>query len=410
MYNNNLDANQMADLVRNSPYFDEQWYRTEYPEITYHEDGNPDPAYHYANYGYKEHRLPSVLFDGNKYTACYGLSEMTNPLIHCLSMQNNALAFRVLERRQDVINKVAFRLPLTRSERILWLEMSYKDRLHQTLDLVGKKPDTFSEKIYYLRAFWKPQGEGELQQYSTMSGYLQKHYGISKEIAPEPIMVCSDLNKFEHRDLPKRYLVKCNGLSGRTLYVNNTGKDRLNKDTLLQYLAKMQEDALTSIRQYKFSDVSKYSPDLVFFENRERSFENQQPTQDNPDVHCLDMNVYCFNGKASLLSIAGPSTAMTFYDRNFELLPTAISNDTQGSRPIVINLFKPPYLDQMIATAEKIGKDYPLLRMTFTLYDNDFSIIEICLLPGLGNFLFTNDYDLKIGCKLDVSKINITEN
>ena len=61
-----LDANQRADLVRASALFDEQWYRAQYPAIEYHQDGNPDPAYHYANYGYRE-CLPSVLFDGISY-------------------------------------------------------------------------------------------------------------------------------------------------------------------------------------------------------------------------------------------------------------------------------------------------------------------------------------------------------
>ena len=64
-----LDPHALAELVRKNPMFDDQWYQREYPEIEYHADGNPDPAFHYANYGYKENRLPSVLFDGNKYSA-----------------------------------------------------------------------------------------------------------------------------------------------------------------------------------------------------------------------------------------------------------------------------------------------------------------------------------------------------
>ena len=78
---NSLERMIQADLVRRSSYFDRRWYLAAYPDV---KASGGDPARHYALFGHKEGREPSLRFYGAQYlennpdVAAAGV----NPLIH----------------------------------------------------------------------------------------------------------------------------------------------------------------------------------------------------------------------------------------------------------------------------------------------------------------------------------------
>lgn len=75
----NLDKKNI-DLIRNSKYFDEDYYKEENPGC------KGDACKHYYYYGWKEGKSPSYLFSNNAYLSKYRDVEMAgiNPLLHYL--------------------------------------------------------------------------------------------------------------------------------------------------------------------------------------------------------------------------------------------------------------------------------------------------------------------------------------
>lgn len=79
---------QAERTIRTSPYFDADWYKTQYPEI-----GDADAARHYLEKGYKEGKNPSREFDGDYYINAHpDCKELgCNPLLHyeCFMRSND---------------------------------------------------------------------------------------------------------------------------------------------------------------------------------------------------------------------------------------------------------------------------------------------------------------------------------
>lgn len=67
--------------IKNSPFFDADWYQKTYPEI-----GCADPPLHYLERGAGEGKNPSTIFDTNWYLRTYPdvAAARMNPLLHYL--------------------------------------------------------------------------------------------------------------------------------------------------------------------------------------------------------------------------------------------------------------------------------------------------------------------------------------
>jgi len=77
------DANDDYNLIKNSDYFDEEYYSFNYPDV---KNASIDSVAHYLDYGYKEFRNPSKIFDTKFYVDIYqDVQEAgVNPLVHYL--------------------------------------------------------------------------------------------------------------------------------------------------------------------------------------------------------------------------------------------------------------------------------------------------------------------------------------
>ena len=78
------DINQQIELIKNSDYFDENWYLHKYPEV---KNNYKNIVAHYLLQGYKEGKSPGPNFDNNFYLRENSdvASSNANPLIHYLN-------------------------------------------------------------------------------------------------------------------------------------------------------------------------------------------------------------------------------------------------------------------------------------------------------------------------------------
>lgn len=97
------DYKTFTKLLKNSVYFDEEYYLSKYPEIKY---TLKNPLYHYFTRGYKEGMNPSRLFDNNYYLYKYPevAKKDINPLYHFLREgkdENKSKYFFTTKDRQE---------------------------------------------------------------------------------------------------------------------------------------------------------------------------------------------------------------------------------------------------------------------------------------------------------------------
>lgn len=385
-----LSPQDLADIVRNSLYFDEKWYRRQYPEIEYHTDGNPDPAFHYANYGFKEQRLPSVLFDGNKYSEYHHLSDI-NPLVHYIA-QGCPGDYRDHEVEQQLLVKLADNQSLCPSERALLLENSYKSIMHKYLNLAAT-PATLSEKFYFLRAYRTALWDqvSSLFDLRSLARTLQLNYGFTKEQAPEPILVLNhaqDLTQEIFDSLPDVFYFMCNSLSGTTINVAN--KRAVSLQDIVVLLNKIEKQCTSHLAERLCAQHSAPFGICVFAPSKSAQSS-------------LEFNVIVANGKVLLVTVNGPERSLNLYDSSFKFLACSLANDNQGARPNFEGLSKPQCFDDMLSKACALGKDVPCLAVRFKLLeDGSYFCQEVR--PDLfnGDFILSNDYDLKLGAAFNL--------
>ena len=395
-----LNEQQKAEVLRHTPLFDEAWYRSEYPEIGYHNDGNPDPAYHYANFGYKEGRLPSLLFNGIKYAQELGLGEV-NPLLHYLANGGHATHgiyndYRVNERLQEVLVKHSLGIDLTLGERTLALESVFMEKLGHQVDLTYA-PLTLQEKIFALRA--TNSQELELVSDPLFSGkargqHLREHFGLSEELAPVPFSIVPNAADLDYATLPQSFYVECNGASRFNFFVFN--KNKFKPQTLRHELTRLQEECRAFLKIDAFAPSYQVDPYLMVYANTAPLNEAQSLSKQGQEIKQYDYELWTFNGQVKLVLVHGPHGAITLFDRDFNLLPTAISFDERGSRPIDASLTKPDFFDSLIKSAELVGKDLPCAAISCLAIGNKYTVSGVQLYPYNGIFLLTNGFSRKL--------------
>ncbi len=441
--NLNLDPQQLADFVRHSPFFDAQWYEQEYPEIEYHAEGNPDAAYHYANYGYKEQRLPSVLFDGNKYSKYHQLQDV-NPLVHYV--QSGASGnYLVKERQQEVLTKASLGLPLTKSERVLWLEVSYAEHFNGFLNLAGRAAASFSDKIYFLRAYHNPEMQDELKDKtaklldSTKLNEVLPPLGVNAARVAAPLFTFKSVADIDFNQLPQVFRVRVNGLSHYDVPVIN--KTKVKNQVLLGHIEAMQLNAKAALKADPLSSLFTQEPSILVY-GQDQLLENAVTAHEaaaNAAKNASDLKekeganssaaiaaaqevaraatasalvpqhleVICFNGKAMFVAHHQQANGfMTLFDRDFKLLPTVITTDNRSNHQISGQMQKPECFDEICAEAERIAQGYKLMCVNVSCLGNAFVINDIRLSPVNGNFALTNDYNLKLGALLDLGDLH----
>lgn len=387
-----LNPQELAQLVRSCYYFDEQWYRQNYPEIEYHENGNPDPAFHYANYGYKEQRLPSVLFDGNKYSSYHHLDSDINPLLHYVASGCPG-DYRAHEQEQQLLVKLTDNQELCPSERALLLENSYKAVVHKQLNLAAI-PATLSEKFYFLRAYHTKLWEKSTALFDlrVLGNTLQTDFGFSKEQAPEPFLVLNSSSEFTQEifdSLPENFFFMCNGLSAATIKVAN--KSQVALEQITQILQNIEKQIDSNLAEHLSAHYG--TPFAICFFKPLHS-----------ESTAIEFNVLCLNGQATLVAATGPEHSLNLFDPSFNLIPCSLANDEKGIRPNFNGLDKPESFDEMLAKAAALSAGLPSLAVRFKLLaDGSFVCQEVR--PDLfnGDFILTGDYDLKLGAAFNLN-------
>lgn len=374
---------QDIETVEKSRYFDSDWYTKEYPEIVYGKH-NPTPAYHYLTQGWKEKKIPSVLFDGNRYASIFNTT--SNPLVHYEHLGCPDF-FPAQERIQECLLKLKNGFDLSITEKILYINILYKRFLHRDyLIFPNSRLLRLSDKIiWYAQYYQDPEMAFYADKFRSRS---KLHHLLGKDYTVPLLDVYQTPDEINFEKLPDRFVLKTNWGAGQNIIVKDKSKANINqiKNQFKLWLDPLSNNYYTAF-EYSYKDI----PGCII---AEKYIENQ--SGDTPDLKIL-----CFNGRAEIPYLVTNRSdhseiRRSFFNRNYELLPFMNSEPDQHPTHVELSV-RPKHYEQMLEISDSIAKLFPHVRVDFILSEDTFYLGEISFCFFAGFLHFTGDWDFRLG-------------
>lgn len=206
-----------------------------------------------------------------------------------------------------------------------------------------KNPKTYNEKLQYLKLI--QTGE----PFTTLSDkYASRKYvadKIGRQYLAKILLVVEDAKDIPFKDLPQKYVIKCNHGSGYNIIVKD--KNKLNeKETIKKLNRWMKSDFWLLGRELIYKDIKK----KIYIE---------EYLADN----ITDYKFFCFDGEPKMMFIAtdrGIGTKFDFFDINFNHMPFKQGYPNNPNRPK-----KPKKYKEMIELSKKLSKGLKHVRVDF---------------------------------------------
>jgi len=278
-----------------------------------------------------------------------------------------------------------FRKIITRISPLLASKIMYRVKMHKKLNI--KKPETFNEKISFLKLYNYPYDNRIID---CTDKYKVRNYIKSKGL--EKILVklygCWDsVEKIDFNELPKSFVLKCNHGCGYNILC----KDKKNLNI------KEIKEKLNSWLKEDFS--------LVSGEPHYKRIQRRIICEEYLEDEILDYKFFCFNGNPEFFYIAQnvegdfhnmqsdffycDGTLADFYrtdHKRFEKLPKIPSN-----------------LDEMIKISRKLSEDFEFVRVDLFNVNGKIYFSELTFSPCSGFMpISPENIDLKYGKMIDL--------
>ena len=268
-------------------------------------------------------------------------------------------------------------------------------RMYETLGYYPnlKTPKTFNEKLQWLNLNYFNPIEQICNDKIDFKDYIKEKLG--EGYTAKLLGVYNSVDDIDFENLPKQFVIK-NTLTGDDNGVKIVrDKNKLDID-------KFKYETNNILQQW----TSGYYASLNRNSNKQvRIFAEEYLGESD---ECLDdYKFMCFNGKFELgyvdVRLPGENGKIYYFDKKWNLLPIKYSN--HAAKEIFFPK-KPTKFDEMIKIAEFLAKDFPFVRVDFYIVKDKLYLGELTFLPGGGFGKYSDDWDLKIGNLLDLTKID----
>lgn len=270
----------------------------------------------------------------------------------------------------------------------LYLEWLFKKVFGKKLDL--KKPETFNEKIQWLKLYDRQE-----KYINLVDKYEVKKY-VTEIIGPEHIVPTLGVwNCFEDIDfsvLPNQFVLKCTHDSGGTIIVKD--KNNFNYNDAKEKIEKCLSRNYYYIgREWPYKNV------------KPRIIAEKYLSNGKEDDIC-DFKFLCFGGRVKCSFVCSDRHSekglhVTFYDLNWHVMPFE-RGYPRSERP----LEKPKNYDLMISYAEKLSVGIPFVRIDYYEIEGKLYFGEFTFYPGGGIEQFNPVFwDRKLGEWIDLDLV-----
>ena len=282
-----------------------------------------------------------------------------------------------------------------------YLKLYYQYVFRKRLNL--NEPQTFSEKIYWLKLYYAQYQKNLIQKcYDkfTVRNYVKQKIG--EHYLNEIYGIYDDALKIDFSKLPDQFALKITQSSGKNIICVN--KSKLNIEATIKCLDSWLKESTSC--KYETEEQYMYNGKAQIICEKLLKLDNGKI----PD----DFRVYCFNGEPHYIvydvgtTLAngqhGDDIRRNVYDLDWNLLDVEIGrkNDKTSIIP------RPSNLEEMLEVSRKLSKDFPFVRVD--LYNLEGRIIfgELTWIPMGGNCVIKPDhFNYEMGQLLKLPNVKV---
>ena len=310
------------------------------------------------------------------------------------SHRNNNYTPR-LRRNGENVFEYNFLMSLDKKDYPYYLSQAYLIKTGEKLNL--KHPKTLNEKIQWLKIFDNMQQKTELTDKVLVRNWVREKIG---EQYLKPVLWIGD--KFDDIPfdfLPVSFVVKCNHGCKWQFIVEDKQKF-LEEENLLN-TAKIYIDSWLTQSFFGWSDFE------TQYLNIKPKILIEPLLQDNKNEKPLEIEVWCFNGKAKIIQKFKKTKKekivyrmVSSFDENFNRFDIKFleTNEIIDSTPDDI-------LKQAKDISETLAKGFKLVRVDWMIYQNKLYFAEMTFTPYSGFIFFDENYNelqIKLGKMLNL--------
>lgn len=247
------------------------------------------------------------------------------------------------------------------------LQMGYK------LDL--KNPQTFSEKLQWLKLYNRKPEYTQMVDKFAVKEYVAKIIG--EEYIIPTLGVWDKFDDIDFDKLPDQFVLKTTHGGGNTGVVICKDKSTLDKDAAKRKLNRsLKSDIYRTLKEWPYKDVKK----RIIAEK----FIDSEGHQDLPDY-----KFYCFNGDPTYCQVIrdrNSKETIDFYDMEWNHMPFVGLNPVAKNGLIPVT--KPEHLANMVNMCRQLAAGIPFSRIDWYVVNGKVHFGEITFFPasGLGEF------------------------
>ena len=265
------------------------------------------------------------------------------------------------------------------SDRI-FLSIKYYVAIGSKLNL--RKPDTFNEKLQWLKLYdKKPEYTMMVDKYAVRD-YIAKTIG--EEYLIPLIGVWDKFDDIDFSKLPNQFVLKCTHDSGGVVICKD--KSQLDIDKVRKKIGKaLKRDFFKVTREYPYKNVKR------------RIIAEKYMT--DGDNELSDYKVHNFNGVPKIILVCRDrykAAGMTedFYSEKWEHLDVKRPSYSNAKDGIAC----PNELEEILELSKALSKDIPFVRTDFYIINHKVYFGEITFYPASGFEEFSPaEWDYKLG-------------
>lgn len=266
-----------------------------------------------------------------------------------------------------------------------FVKKTFYKKTGKKLDL--NNPETFSEKIQWLKLYYKSPLLTRLADKYESKNYVKEKIG-DKYVIPTHSLY-SSYDQLSIENLPDQFILKATHGSGWNLLCLKK-KEHSNRE--IQNFAKfwLKKSYYLGSKEWAYKNVPRriICEELLFDEKG-----------DLPK----DYKVFCFHGKPKFIQVDHDRFAnhtRSFYDEDWNY-----QNFTVGYPIYDKTIPKPDSLDEILNIASLLSADLPFLRVDMYIIGEDIKIGELTCYPGNGMEIFSDSkWDKYFGEQIKISE------
>lgn len=283
------------------------------------------------------------------------------------------------------------RVSLARMDDYTYIKKDYKKR-YEGADIELKNPSTISEKLQWLKLFYRDDNMPVCSDKYEIRNYLEK-YGY-EHLLNEVIGVYESDEEIDNLDinsLPKKFVAKATHGSSWNLICYD--KDKVNWELQKKIFKKwLKLNLYVFGREWNYKDLK---PKILF-----EKMIDYRPL--------IDYKITCFNGEPKYFQINSQNDTerfVDFYDMKWKKLGITLKGFIISDEVIP----PPPDLEKLIEIAKVVSKEFPFVRVDFYNFQDRIILGELTFFPGGGLSAFypeTEKNEKLFGSYLDLPEPN----